>query len=318
MPENSNFSLTPFFGINSLEEAGRLAEYINSPLFTTKDLGISRKNINYWDREGLLLSSRSKGETWRSYTFVDYVWLNIVDELRYLGCPIQVIKDLKSVLVNPIPIVEVYKLMQQHPELYKNLKNMEGIEEFESFIKLADFSNTEIVKELDKIPYDLLRILIGDALGFRVHIALAVFSDGYCIPIYTNAKLAYKESDLNDLTYGSYARISLSAIIWEFISDEKLQEYMPKLNLLQPGEEKLLEIIHTGDYDTITIHFKNKKMESLELKKKQDVKKKIVDILKDNEYQDIVIKRHKGMITTIENTVKVYMDDKQKIKESKK
>lgn len=48
-------------------------------------------------------------------------------------------------------------------------------------------------------------------------------------------------------------------------------------------------------------------MKTVELIKEQNVKRKIVDILQDSNYQDIVIKSHKGVVTRIQNTVKLVL-----------
>lgn len=77
---------------------------------------------------------------------------------------------------------------------------------------------------------------------------------------------------------------------------------------MDPGEVKLLELIHSGSYDSILINFKNKKMKALELKKTIDVKKKIKDVLREASYQDIIIKKHNGKVTRIENTEKIFLD----------
>jgi hypothetical protein len=46
----------------------------------------------------------------------------------------------------------------------------------------------------------------------------------------------------------------------------------------------------------------------LELTKTHETSKKIVDVLTDGAYQDIVIKSHKGTVTHIQNTVKIFID----------
>ena len=48
-------------------------------------------------------------------------------------------------------------------------------------------------------------------------------------------------------------------------------------------------------------------MDLLELTKSQDTTRKIVDILQEAQYQDITVKTHKGVITKVENTIKMYL-----------
>jgi len=118
----------------------------------------------------------------------------------------------------------------------------------------------------------------------------------------------YNEKFVERKIFETHVNISISAIIKDFLLDSHFSFLLPQLPLLQQNEARLMELIHSGDYDSITIHFKDKKMKSLELKKTQDTKRRVVDILTDGAYQEIVLKSHKGMVTNIQNTLKVYLD----------
>ena len=79
--------------------------------------------------------------------------------------------------------------------------------------------------------------------------------------------------------------------------------------LLFPLEEqKLLEMIRSGEYDSIEINFKDKKMKTLLLSKTQDANKKLNEILSEGDFQDIILKTHKGKVAAIKNTVKINFD----------
>lgn len=71
------------------------------------------------------------------------------------------------------------------------------------------------------------------------------------------------------------------------------------------SEIKLLKFIRSGDYRKIVISIRNKKMYSLALSKEQSIKKRIVEMLKENDFQEIIVKSHNGKITRIENTIKI-------------
>jgi len=70
-------------------------------------------------------------------------------------------------------------------------------------------------------------------------------------------------------------------------------------------EQSLLEAIRSGQYDQIVIDFRDKKMSALSLIKQHDTNRKIVDVLKESDFQEITVKSHQGKIVRLLNTVKV-------------
>lgn len=70
-------------------------------------------------------------------------------------------------------------------------------------------------------------------------------------------------------------------------------------------EQSLLEAIRSEQYDQIVIDFKDKKMSALSLIKQHDTNRKIVDVLKESDFQEITVKSHQGKIVRLLNTVKV-------------
>ena len=79
--------------------------------------------------------------------------------------------------------------------------------------------------------------------------------------------------------------------------------------LLYPSDEmKLLNMIRSGEYDSIEISFKDKKMKTIFLSKTQDANKKLNEILSQGDFQDIILKTHKGKVAAIKNTIKINFD----------
>lgn len=83
-----------------------------------------------------------------------------------------------------------------------------------------------------------------------------------------------------------------------------------KLLFQHPGgpdsnEQQLLEIVRSGEYDEVVIGFRDKKMCSLTLNKVQDTKRKIVDVLRENPFQEITIKSHRGKVTRFLSKLKI-------------
>jgi hypothetical protein len=71
------------------------------------------------------------------------------------------------------------------------------------------------------------------------------------------------------------------------------------------NEQKLLDVVRSGEYDEIIVVFRDKKMHSLTLNKAQDTKRKIVDVLRENPFQEITIKSHRGKVIRFLSKLKI-------------
>jgi hypothetical protein len=78
-----------------------------------------------------------------------------------------------------------------------------------------------------------------------------------------------------------------------------------------PNENKLLDIVRSGDYDKVIIEFKEKRMHTLVLNKVQRIGRKFVDLLKENPFQKITIKSHRGKVARVETSTKIMFDSTQ-------
>ena len=88
------------------------------PQLTASDLGISYRTINNWEANDLMLSERINKSGWRKFTFVDYVWLNIVLELRNLGFPLPKILKLKDFLNEAIDDDSIFAVKRMEARVF--------------------------------------------------------------------------------------------------------------------------------------------------------------------------------------------------------
>jgi len=88
------------------------------------------------------------------------------------------------------------------------------------------------------------------------------------------------------------------------MKNEILTNYQ-QLSMNNEREQSLLEAIRSEQYDQIVIDFKDKKMSALSLIKQHDTNRKIVDVLKESDFQEITVKSHQGKIVRLLNTIKV-------------
>ncbi|NQY66281.1 MAG: MerR family transcriptional regulator [Flavobacteriales bacterium] len=66
-------------------------------IFRLKDVGITSRVLNHWNNKGLLIT-RKEEKNWKRFSFVDFVWLSIVVELRDRGTSLSDIRRIKYAL----------------------------------------------------------------------------------------------------------------------------------------------------------------------------------------------------------------------------
>lgn len=74
------------------------------------------------------------------------------------------------------------------------------------------------------------------------------------------------------------------------------------------NENKLLSIVRSGNYDKVIIEFKEKRMHTLVLNRVQSIGKKIIDLLKENPFQKITVKSHRGKVARVETSTKIKLE----------
>ena len=300
----NKLNLDSFFGTKDFVKSVELQMLLSKELFTPKDLDVTYTNITYWDKQGILSSQREGDAQWRNFSFIDYAWLKVIGELRDMGMPTKLIKEAKESLFEPVDIKPLYKeFKKQISEIRKTMSSLTEAEKDEAIDLMLAGEKKGKEKGFTYFYFTLLQSIL-----LKEPVSLIIFKDGGFITWFENKSSSYDKETFEEKLYGTYVSVSISKIIKDFLVDERSVFLLPKLQLLQPNEIRLLELINSGSYDNININFRDKKMKNLELKKTQDTKKKVVDILTEGAYQDIIIKSHKGMVTHIQNTVKLMLD----------
>lgn len=296
-----NFSLDRHFGQNNSFERLILYHTLNQGLFSLKALNINKRVIGHWDTEGILLFHKGDTTKHRRYSFIDLVWLRMVTDLREMGVGLEIIRRAKENLFKVVSGKKTYQKLKDSPKKLNAISDENLKNDLVTFLNSEEFDNMDSGAGFPEFLHYIFDCIINKTL-----VSVKIFQDGSVLPLYNNDYSYYTPASLEKVIYETHTTVSISKIIKEFLVSEESVYVLPKLNLLGMNELKLLEIVSSGEYEAVTINFKNKKMKSLQLVKEQDVKKKIVDILTENAYQDIVIKSHAGMVTRIQNIQKVF------------
>lgn len=290
--------LDKYFGTLNLLKSIELSRHINQDgLFDVKDTGVTYKTINHWDKQDLLVSRRTEESKWRKFSFVEFVWLKMLEQFRSIGISIPILQKVKADVFLPVETEDIYRVFQKNKALLNELPDGGQKDQ------LKDRLTSGFSKGPTSVP--MLQFLICETIFDRTPVSLIVFVDGDWFPWYENRPGIYSNEDRQRIAYHTHVRVSITEIIKDFLVGEKSTYILPELHLLTSTETKLLEIIHSGEYESITIHFKDSSIKSLDMVKAQPVKRRLVDILSESDYQEIVIKSHQGMVTTIKNTIKM-------------
>src|SRR4051812_8400688 len=102
-----SFKLENFVDTRSLDKLADLYELITDKRLRVKDTGINYRVINHWDNKGLIRFGRNSKEGDRKFSFADFIWIKVVNELRSFGVQLPIIKKLADDVYAPIPMMEL-------------------------------------------------------------------------------------------------------------------------------------------------------------------------------------------------------------------
>ncbi|MDN3546951.1 MerR family transcriptional regulator [Mucilaginibacter aquaedulcis] len=175
--------------IENIFNAFGICDSIFKPALTVNDLGISYRTINNWEANGLMLSGRKSNRDWHKFSFVDFIWLNIVFELRQLGFPLKKIQSLKTFLNENI-----------------DDDSLLAVKRLEARIFLTNTSLNRLVLLLAEIMYN------------KNHIALLCNKEGGFY-IYSEQQVKEENSniDLSKFLFSNFVSVSLTDVIIKYL-----------------------------------------------------------------------------------------------------
>jgi len=285
-----------------------LAEKLLEPLFTAKDLGndISNRKLNTWYNEQLLMNQREKGE-WRVFNFIEYCWVQMIEEMRKLEVKIEVIKRLKDSLLEPVDWLTLIELPDVVDDMFKILP-----EEYRESAKALITNKEFLRKEGLELQVSIFFMVVIDCLVGRTYTSIMFNDKGEWCPIKEDMiERLFEIEEFKKLFNGNHISISLTNIISNYLKQYYIEDKKLKLALLSDQEEKVVKKIRQGGIKSLTIKFSDNKIDFLETTKiqKTDEASRLIDLMMLNGYQTITIKTVEGKIVQCENIIK------EKIKE---
>ena len=98
---------TPYIGERRYDKILELSERLMQKSFVGTDTGVQYRSINHWGTFGLFDDDREDVKGWRRFSFVEFIWIRMIDEMRKFGLPMETIKAVKGHLFQPASIVDL-------------------------------------------------------------------------------------------------------------------------------------------------------------------------------------------------------------------
>ena len=104
-----SIKLDEFTNTKSLDKVAELHEVLNEQRLSAKDTGVNYRVINHWDEKGIIRFTRATKDSNRKFSFIDFIWIKIVNELRSFGTQkeavLEELEKLNQKLSNPKELI---------------------------------------------------------------------------------------------------------------------------------------------------------------------------------------------------------------------
>jgi hypothetical protein len=214
------------------------------------------------------------------------MWIKVVNELRSFGIQLPIIKKIADDIYAPLPMKELFENFANNIDGFKDYE-IEDKAEFLNFFKSGEYKTADY----DSLPFSFsyLNVLITEAIATRKSVSLIVFNDGEWFPFIKENEHLYPKELLYKKEFSSQVRVNITELIFKFIIEDYLIEYLDGLHLFTPQERKLLYYIKEGDYKKVFVIFKSKKQEPLEIVKSKTAQEELIRILREKEYREFIL-----------------------------
>lgn len=287
-----------FFDSTSLEKIAELYEVITKERLSVKDTGINYRVINHWDEKGLIRFARNSTEGHRRFSFVDFIWIKVVNELREFGVKLQDIEKIANGLYHPIPMKELMDAFAENIGLVTDNSEIEGKQDLIEFIKSGDYKNIDF----SVLGFNFLHALIAEAIATRKPISILLFKDGEWFPFIKEREHLYPDELRYKIDYTPHIMVSITDIIFRYIIEDELQDYFGEIRAFTPNEIQLLRYVKDGKYKKIVVNLRSKELPVLVVNKGIGAKEEILKVLRQQHYKDFLVTDENGNEVRISKT----------------
>ena len=290
---DSKFVLDPYFG--ELSDPDSLINYIYTPLFLKTKVDVQYYEILNWERFGLLDIDLGLGTVKTDYkktaiSFVQYVWIKMVEALTKYGFSYDDIRAIRATLGQKL-----------HFELNYNQKIADN-----KALQTSDNHKEGYITELEKLVLSTIAHKKNYTFFFYKDVPADyfLFSDDL-LEMFHSSNESYFFLDKFKKDHFSF---SFYKIFEPFLHGDSHQFDNRSISILSEQEDKVLRMIRRNynELKSITIRFNQSKPTHLEIKttKQVSAESRIMEHIQKRDYSTIVIQTVDGSVVNFENTKK--------------
>ena len=296
---------------NNQKDSGKLLLKLREPTFLKTQLDIVYSDFDNWERHGLIESNATQEKSkWRKFSYTEYVWLKIIEELRKYGISFKIIKLFKKELTAD------YSPQQLYEASLTNIEKIRSIDPKAAAELLSLKDNPHLIEEHVE-GRNQLDLLVCDSISTGINTSILFFINNIpsCVALSGNLidearKSEYINQYLNLLSH-NHLSINLNNIIKAFCdhSTKTSGEYVLAPELLTETEYKILKTIRNKPKNVleIAIKYKNQDADRIEVQslKKVELESRILELIKKGEYVTIELIGADGHMISYKNTKKI-------------
>lgn len=305
------FRIENFSDTRSFDRLTKIYELVTEKKLWVKDTGIAYRVINHWDKMGIIQFGRETKEGNRKFSFVDFVWVKIVSELRNFGMKVPLIQQIYSEIFEQLPMKKLLDAVAQNPLF---LKGYEGEDKHEmmKFYKSGAYKKSGF--ENFGLNLNYLHLLIAEAIETHNMVALIIFEDGEWFPYIKSQADRYPLDLIRKKECSSQVRINITDIIYKYIAEDYLTEYSDGLGLFTDEEILLLNKMKEGDYKNVEVISSTGKNHNFEIKKSKTSVTVVVNLIREKNYKELILTDKKNNIFKVkEDSERSALKEREKI-----
>ena len=277
---------------------------LQAPTFMRTKIDVVYSDLNNWDNEGLLYySSHVKKGSQRKLSYIEYIWVKIIEELKKYNFNDEDIKSYRDELFQIYPIDQLQQL------ILNQIVSQNYSDEIIHSIK------SKINKILSDAKVTILEIAIYESLINQIETNILFFKESKNVIAvnqnviqtlqnqnsYEEYKLFLNETHLN---------LSLQPIINKFIERNSNLLDKKKTMILSEDEYRIITEIRKRikEIKSLEIFYKhNGKIDRVDIKSMKAVKaeSQLMAVIKSASYSKIEIQTQNGKIACVNHNEKI-------------
>jgi DNA-binding transcriptional MerR regulator len=271
--------------------------------FQTKDLGITRKELSCWYRDGL--SPYKLDESgWKRYSLIDCIWWRFVAKLKRFGTSTKRIIEIRDLLFprSKLDLGEVLNGLDEAQIAPSNQKDL--IIDLKNNILDGDDIEVEDLINKTGLSFFGIHVLLISLLHQNIMFIETEDEELGAVDIGSikNEEHFQKLKQMYiDLANKNHITINLSALVYDFFNTEQIRldnDFFS--SLMNKQERKIIDMIRSGQYKQVSVsikdgsitHFRSTKNE----KQLEDTINKMSRMIKKGEYKRIELLAIDGKI----------------------